>query len=261
MGMTIDSVSPRFGMPRIWYPSVGSTMDVAATLAAAGAPHGMVVEAEHQTAGRGRLDRAWQAPPGSSLLASWLLRAPTGHDPAVLSPMVALALLRALRSINPSLPLAYKWPNDIWLEGRKLAGILLTSRAGSNGAVVIAGTGINVGPVSAHAPDRSWLANSMPDIGIADVRVALSQALDTMWQEYLASDVLTEDARDELDRALLWRGSEVVMILPNETVCGRIAGIAPDGALRMALGGGQAVRSFHAGEVVRGPRIPEESAS
>ncbi|MET0921273.1 MAG: biotin--[acetyl-CoA-carboxylase] ligase [Acidimicrobiia bacterium] len=103
-----------------------------------GAAAGLVVVAEHQTAGRGRLDRAWQAPPGSSLLVSVLLDARAGGPHAAVV-AVAVALSEAVRAVT-GLAVGLKWPNDLVVRDRKLAGIL----AEVEGDAVVVGAGCNV---------------------------------------------------------------------------------------------------------------------
>ena len=131
----------RFGHPRLHLRRCGSTNDVARALAARGAPHGTVVTADEQTAGRGRQGRRWQAPPKSALLASFVLR--TAAPPAgTLSLAVALAVAETAELAVPGLAARVKWPNDVLADGRKLAGILIESRALEGWTVV--GIGINV---------------------------------------------------------------------------------------------------------------------
>ncbi len=108
--------------------------------AAGGAPHRTVVTAAHQTAGRGRLNRTWTAPPGGSLLTSVLLReptAPTARAQAVLAATVAMA--EALETAA-GLPVGLKWPNDLLLEDRKVGGVL----AEWDGAALVVGIGVNL---------------------------------------------------------------------------------------------------------------------
>src|ERR1700731_1016213 len=113
-----------------WRSWVASTNAVAMEMARAGAPEGLVVVADHQTAGRGRLGRSWESPPGASLLASILLRPvlPPARL-ALCAGAVALAAAdacAALTGVEPRL----KWPNDLVVGGRKLAGILAESDPG-----------------------------------------------------------------------------------------------------------------------------------
>jgi BirA family biotin operon repressor/biotin-[acetyl-CoA-carboxylase] ligase len=117
--------------------------DVAAA-ARAGAPEGTVVVADHQTAGRGRLDRTWEAPPGSGLAMSALVR-PDDLDPARwpwIPLMTGVAVAGAVREagLEPSL----KWPNDVEIDGRKLAGILVERVETADGPAAVIGIGLNV---------------------------------------------------------------------------------------------------------------------
>jgi len=110
--------------------------------ARAGAPDRLVVVADHQTAGRGRLGRRWEAPPGSSLLVSVLLRDPPGAAPApAMMPVMtaALALAHGVEATAGFAP-ALKWPNDLVVADRKLAGLL----AERDGDAVVVGAGCNV---------------------------------------------------------------------------------------------------------------------
>jgi BirA family transcriptional regulator, biotin operon repressor / biotin---[acetyl-CoA-carboxylase] ligase len=123
----------RLGLPRLHVRSIGSTNDRARELAAAGAPHGTLVTAGHQRAGRGRQGRTWIAPPGSALLMSVVVR-----DSPRLLPLVAGVAVAA--AIGPEA--AIKWPNDVLVGGRKVAGILVEARPQDGWAVV--GVGVNV---------------------------------------------------------------------------------------------------------------------
>ena len=114
--------------------------------ARAGAPEGAVVVADHQTSGRGRLDRSWEAPPGSSLLVSVLLRPALGPGHAhVVVMAAALALADAVGAVA-GFTAELKWPNDLVVGDRKLAGLLAEREPGAGGslAAVIVGAGVNV---------------------------------------------------------------------------------------------------------------------
>lgn len=140
--------------------SVGSTNDEAKKLARNGAPHGTVVWALEQTAGRGRRGRRWSSPPGN-LYASLILRPSTAPDRAAqLGFIAALAVTDALRELVPELGQpACKWPNDVLVGGRKIAGILLESEMdkGEQLAFLIVGVGINLvsSPPDAEHPATS----------------------------------------------------------------------------------------------------------
>jgi BirA family transcriptional regulator, biotin operon repressor / biotin---[acetyl-CoA-carboxylase] ligase len=110
-----------------------------------------VVTAGEQTGGRGRQGRSWFAPPGSSLLYSAVLR-PLGDRP-LLPLAVPLAVCEAAEGLAPGVECAVKWPNDVWIEGRKLAGVLIESRAGTDGFAVI-GVGLNVRVDASDFPEE-----------------------------------------------------------------------------------------------------------
>jgi BirA family transcriptional regulator, biotin operon repressor / biotin---[acetyl-CoA-carboxylase] ligase len=134
----------RFGDVR-WFREIDSTNRWVLEQARAGAPEGLVAVADHQTAGRGRLGRTWSAPPGGSLLASILLRPDLPPDALhLVTAAVALAAsdaCRAVAGVEPGL----KWPNDLLVDDRKLAGVLAEADLGSTGGpAVVVGIGINV---------------------------------------------------------------------------------------------------------------------
>ncbi len=136
-----------------WFDEIDSTNTYLREQARQGAPDGLVAVADHQTAGRGRLDRRWESPPGANLLASVLLR--PGCDPDDLhlcTGAVALAAADACAEVAGVEP-ALKWPNDLLVGGAKLAGVLAEAEfAGGALAAVVVGIGLNVawpGPAGA----------------------------------------------------------------------------------------------------------------
>ena len=128
------------GGPVVHLDRTGSTNDHARGLASAGAPHGTVVVAEEQTAGRGRQGRSWVAPRGRALTLSIVVR--LGGAALDLLPLsAAVAVCEACERAAP-VHCAVKWPNDVWIEGRKVAGILIEARPQEGWAVL--GIGLNV---------------------------------------------------------------------------------------------------------------------
>jgi BirA family transcriptional regulator, biotin operon repressor / biotin---[acetyl-CoA-carboxylase] ligase len=121
------------GWPRVHHRLTDSTNERAKELALAGAPHGTLVTADEQTAGRGRQGREWTAPPRSAVLMSVVLRE--------LDEMLPLAAAVAVAEAVP-VEAVIKWPNDIWIDGRKVAGILVEGRPQEGWAVL--GVGLNV---------------------------------------------------------------------------------------------------------------------
>jgi BirA family biotin operon repressor/biotin-[acetyl-CoA-carboxylase] ligase len=161
------------GAPRVHFRLTDSTNERARALAAGGAPHGTLVTADEQSAGRGRQGRTWTAPPRSALLMSLVLR-----DLRETLPLVAaVAVCEALR-----VEAAIKWPNDVWVRGRKLAGILVEGRPQEGWAVV--GVGVNV-RTSEFPPELRQTATSLlregvdttPEDVLRSVLVALSEWL------------------------------------------------------------------------------------
>lgn len=130
-----------FGSPHRHYRSTDSTNTRARELAAAGAPHGTVVTATEQSAGRGRQGRTWTAPPGKALLYSAIVR-PLEDRHTMLPLAVPLAVCETAEQLNPDLDCKVKWPNDIHVEGRKLAGVLIEARPQDGWAVL--GIGLNL---------------------------------------------------------------------------------------------------------------------
>jgi BirA family transcriptional regulator, biotin operon repressor / biotin---[acetyl-CoA-carboxylase] ligase len=141
----VTTSRPRFGVPHRHFRRIGSTNTVARELAAAGAPHGTVVTAAEQTAGRGRQGRSWTAPPDSALLYSAVVR-PIEPRHAVLPLAVALAVCETAELLRPGIECKVKWPNDVHLDGRKLAGILIEARPQDGWAVLGVGLNLTIAP-------------------------------------------------------------------------------------------------------------------
>ena len=142
-----------FGRELRVHDAVGSTNDEALEWALAGAPEGAVVTADQQTQGRGRWSRGWLSPPGRSISLSLVLRP---SDPAVtgfVTTVLGVAVAEAIETAG-GVTCGIKWPNDVVVEGRKVAGILVESRSSGEGVdAVVAGVGVNV----------SWSPEEMPE--------------------------------------------------------------------------------------------------
>jgi len=195
----------------LWLASTGSTNDVAAHLAEGGADEGTTVVAESQTAGRGRLGRQWFSPAGAGLYVSVILRPRhvfgRGQNPvALLTLGSGVAVAESVRSVT-GLPAEIKWPNDVLINRRKLAGILAESAA-QGGALqyVVLGIGLNlrttaypaelaarVTSIEAEtnrAPDRAlMLAEVLAAIGdrYADLRAGRFDAILSAWRGFARS--------------------------------------------------------------------------
>jgi BirA family biotin operon repressor/biotin-[acetyl-CoA-carboxylase] ligase len=255
-----SALPPALGRPRVHLRRTDSTNERARALALAGAPHGTLVTADEQTAGRGRQGRRWSAPPRSSLLMSVLLRSP----PPLLPLAAALAVCDAVGASSPGGEQALiKWPNDIVLARRqpdgsqpgappalaKLAGILIEGRP-QEGWVVL-GIGVNVAvrldelPPELHTPGAGAPASGLPaaTLGLApgQIEPTLDRLLAALARRLAEPALRTLEswrARDAL------RGREVAWAQGR----GRAQGIDGTGRLVVALdGGGQT--EIGAGEV------------
>ncbi len=202
--------------------SVGSTNAVVAERARAGERAGLVVVAEQQTAGRGRLDRQWTSPPRAGLTLSALVR-PDGPaaDQSWLSLLTGLAVARAVRE-HAGVATALKWPNDVLVGGRKLCGVL--AEVAAPGAVVL-GLGLNV----------STRADELPE-GATSVALAggTTTDRDTLLRAVLRelTRVLSEPAaRDDYRQACSTVGQEVRVELPGRVVRGRAEAVDASGCL------------------------------
>jgi BirA family biotin operon repressor/biotin-[acetyl-CoA-carboxylase] ligase len=134
-----------FGSPHRHFKVTDSTNTRARELAEAGAPSGTVVTAREQTAGRGRVGRVWTAPEGKALLYSAILR-PLDQRHLLLPLSVPLAVCAAAEALRPGIECLVKWPNDIWLDGRKLSGILIEARPQDSWAVIGIGLNLYIAP-------------------------------------------------------------------------------------------------------------------
>ncbi|MEO7369586.1 MAG: biotin--[acetyl-CoA-carboxylase] ligase [Ilumatobacteraceae bacterium] len=208
----------------------GSTNTDLVAAAAAGATDRTVLMARHQTSGKGRLDRRWVAPPGANLLVSMLFRDVPDH-PHELTQRVALAAAGACRRIADVSP-ALKWPNDLLLDGRKLAGVLAQA-AGPGPEFVVVGIGLNV----RWSPDGSAkLGDEYDPVDVMNVMLA----------EY---DALPAEITDRYRTALATIGQPVRVELAGSTVVGRALDVLPDGRL-VVLDECGITHRFDSGDVV-----------
>jgi BirA family biotin operon repressor/biotin-[acetyl-CoA-carboxylase] ligase len=223
------------GHPRLHLRETDSTNERARELAEAGAPHGTLVTAGVQTAGRGRQGRRWEAPAGTALLCSLLVRR--------FDELLSLRAGLAVADVAGGEALV-KWPNDVLLDGRKVAGILVEGRPQDGWAAV--GIGINVAvDVAALGAELSERAGTLgrPRSALEPTLAELLGALER-WLDAPADEALAAlRARDALlGQAVSWSGGSGVG-----------AGIDASGALRVRLASGEE-RVLSAGEVHFGAR-------
>lgn len=217
------------GSPHAHLRLADSTNERAKLLAAAGAPHGTLVTADEQSAGRGRQGRAWSAPPGAAVLMSLVIRDP--------EPVLPLAAAVAVCEAVPA-RCEIKWPNDVWLERRKLAGILVEGRPQEGWAVL--GIGLNV-LTEEFPPELAEIATSLRLAGIEttteQVLRGLLEALDRRLEDPLESVLAAWRERDALrGQPVAWADGQ-----------GTAAGIDDSGGLIVETGEGPV--TLAAGEV------------
>jgi BirA family biotin operon repressor/biotin-[acetyl-CoA-carboxylase] ligase len=210
------------GQRRIDLIECGSTNDEAAALARAGASHGTIVIAERQTAGRGRDGRTWQSPAGGLYLSAVLRPALGPADVPPLTLAIGVAACDAARDVGAHAEL--KWPNDLYVGDKKLAGILVEAQShGTRLEAVIVGIGVNLATTPELAPD----ARGATAIGKVDREHFIARLLARLehWiDRYVAGGVaaIVPAWRDRMMHDLVLRAGELV---------GALAGIDDDGAL------------------------------
>ena len=217
-----------------WVAETGSTNADLAAFARNGAVDGSVLVADLQTAGRGRLGRTWEAPPGSSLMFSVLLR--TREIPvrarSWLGAVVGLAIVEAINA-TPGPQAKLKWPNDILIDGRKLAGVL----AEMSGDAVVVGAGINVTQDADELPvdtATSLALSGRPGVDRAGLLRSILDRLAPRLDRWSAAsgDADASGVAAEYRRHLDTLGAEVTAHLPGgAAITGVAVDLSPDGAL------------------------------
>jgi len=219
-----------------YFDSIGSTNDEALAWAANDAKDLSLVVADEQTAGRGRLDRKWFTPPGTALAFSLILRPSAAERPHI-SRMVGLAALSVsdsllTRGLSPQI----KWPNDILLNGRKVAGILIESVwSGEDAECIVIGMGVNI--LKGAVPDKDMLlfpATSLEDalgypVERAEILHEILAAL-----IFLRPQLSTDEFMAKWEELLAYRGRQVQVELVGEgSVIGNVSGLGTDGSLQL----------------------------
>jgi BirA family biotin operon repressor/biotin-[acetyl-CoA-carboxylase] ligase len=218
------------GLPRLHLRTTTSTSERARALALAGAPHGTLVTAAEQTAGRGRQGRTWSAPAGHALLCSIVLR-----DPPTLLPLAAAVAVAEVCGDQARI----KWPNDVHVGGRKVAGILAEGRPQEQWAVL--GIGLNVAVRLADLPPELHATAGTIGLEPRDVERVLGRLLRALEDALALDEPAVLNAwrrRDALrGREIRWAGGS-----------GRATGIDGAGRLVVELPGG-GTTALEAGEV------------
>lgn len=228
-GGSTAAAAPTLGTPRVHFRLIDSTNERGRELARSGAPHGTLVTATEQSAGRGRQGRTWTAPPGTAILCSLVIR-----DHPRMLPLLAGAAVAELAGPEARV----KWPNDVLLGGRKVAGILVEGRPQERWAVLGIGVNVAVTP-DQFPPELRDIAGTL-GLGSEEVETTLQRLLAQLerWIAAPEDDVLEAvRARDALlGRRVKWAGGE-----------GDGAGIDGEGRLVVSTSSGRV--SLDAGEV------------
>lgn len=239
------------------YRQVGSTNDLVREAAKQGEPEGLVIAADEQIAGRGRLGRVWNAPPGCCVLCSVLLRPRFSPQQGFyLTIASALAIYRSIKTLSPQHSVActptIKWPNDVLLGGHKVSGVLCESEfTGGNWAFSVVGFGINVN----LTPDElGELPDTATSLSIAwgqpiDRTTVLANVLKELESLYftLQSDQFSI-VHEEWAAALETTGKRVTVKAGEDNITGLAVRVDPDGALVVRSNAGSEQRVL-AGDV------------
>jgi BirA family biotin operon repressor/biotin-[acetyl-CoA-carboxylase] ligase len=239
------------GRNLVYLPETPSTNDVARRLAQEGAPEGSVVVTDHQTAGRGRLARRWEAPPGCCLLLSLLFRPPlAAHQVQRLTMACGLAVAEAIEATT-GLAVGLKWPNDVLIGGAKVAGILTELELqGSRVAAAVVGIGLNVNldpealPGGLLVPATSLSKALGRQVARRPLLLALLQALEARYLALCGG----RSPHDEWAGRLVTLGRRVTVSGPGRKVAGVAEGVNADGALLVRLDDGR-LETVVAGDV------------
>ena len=235
-------IAPKWSMHLHHYDSLDSTNDEARTLAEQGAPHGTVVLADHQVAGRGRRGAVWASDPGDGLLFSMILRP---NFPRKFWSRLALAsgcgIVHALRS-EINIPAEIKWPNDVYISGKKCAGVLVESQDG----FAVVGVGLNVAD-SPEDVDSTSLAEH------AGAELTREEVLATVLEGVMGEADFCADNFPELLTRLravcFLTGKYVNFYSSQELIHGQVIGIGDGGEFLVEVGG--EVKSFQQAELIR----------
>jgi len=213
------------GRPRLDVESCESTQALVDTAL----PEGALVVADHQTAGRGRLGRSWEAPPGTALLCSILLKPPADRAAPQLSLVAGVAVADAIEQVV-GLAAQLKWPNDVMLRRRKVAGCLAEARDGG----VVLGIGVNVNQTGDQLPERAGSLRTLTgrDWDREELLASLLDDLGRRYADWLDNGL--DGVYDGLAPRDFLRGRRVTV---NGT-SGTAVKIARDGRLEIAVGDG-----------------------
>jgi BirA family biotin operon repressor/biotin-[acetyl-CoA-carboxylase] ligase len=236
-----------FGRTLIFEASAGSTMDMARDAALHGAPEGTVAVADEQTAGRGRLGRAWVSPPRVNVMSTVVLRPPplAMRQVAMIAPLAVVEACEQVAGVRCDI----KWPNDVLVKGRKLAGILIESDVGGVAPLVLVGTGINVNfDANDHAEIRDIATSLRTETGRPHDREALLAAYLVSFERLYGQAKTGVSMRDAWRARLVTLGQLVTASWPGGSVSGMAHDVDDDGSLLVRTADGT-LATVEAGDV------------
>ncbi len=214
-----------------------STNATAAELAAKNAPEGLVVLADHQTAGRGRNGRSWFSPQGKNLYFSFVLR--PSCPPCAVPQLAIISALSIAKALDTPV-VSVKWPNDVWMNGRKLCGILSTmscTSAKTEYAVIGIGINVNIRDFPEGIQATSLALESGRDFSRAEVLAAVLNTIEEdymLWRSHLSLEPFMERWRS----LSMLDGKTITAEHGHETLVGTASGITADGLLKLTLPNG-----------------------
>ncbi len=225
----VSAVARELGRGLEYHARIGSTQARARDLAARGASRGVVV-ADVQDRGEGTRGRVWEAAAGSSLLASWIAR-PAPSGPALFVALAGVAVARALDALGCE-GARLKWPNDVELRGRKVAGALAHATSDGSGGVLVLGIGVNVHQAAADFPAGiAATATSLALCGVAVDRLALLARLTRELDRIERPDERPAALAEWRDRATLLGHAVTVTVSGREPFAATATAIDDEGAL------------------------------
>lgn len=242
----------------LFYPEIDSTSDEAARLAPStfeGKTKVLLLLAQHQTAGHGRMGRPWHAPEGAALTMTLLCREPVlvrpmGHIPL----LVGWSVLRALSSYVTWTDLDLKWPNDIFIKGKKVGGVLCSSMTKAGKGWLTLGIGVNVGdmefPAELCSIATTVVHHSSSSPTIPEVAQAVMECLEEDLEKLSPNDLL----KNFQGQSSICFGQQISFEEQGREGVGITCGLDRDGALRCRSEAGD-VRSLHVSEVQRVKRV------
>jgi len=226
-----------FGHQIIYFPETASTNDDAFSMGIAGAPEGTVLIADHQSRGKGRVQRSWHSPAGVNIYTSVILRPQIRSSESSWIPITAgVAVAEILESCYCPVGVSLKWPNDVLLNGKKVCGILSQARIARDKLdFVVLGIGVNVNITHGQFPEEirdratSLYIEGGKEIIRLELLIRLYENLEK-WYKKLLQDGFGDVKENWLKLAPMI-GKSIQVVFDHETINGTAAGLDEDGSL------------------------------